>query len=156
VFGLKRLVVLFVVCVLVLSGLTVAVRADSEADAQSAIFGAEQRVLACYNAVANAGKEGANTSALLVNLTEAGNLLSRADLAFEKGDFNSGQAFALQSQQRLEGFEAQADSLGQKAAHDRFVDFEVNVVGSLVGTAVVVLGAFTVWFALKRRYKPEG
>lgn len=144
---------LFVLCVLMLSGLTVVCRADSKANASQAIADAEQRVFSCYGAVTDAAKAGANVTVLLSNLTVAGNLLSKADLAFENGDFNSSQPLALQSQQVLEGFEAEADVLRQTAAQDRSQDFAVNVVGSSAAAVVVVLCAFVVWAALKTRYR---
>jgi protein-disulfide isomerase len=153
--GLKRFVATFVLCVLVFSGLVLVCRADSEGDAQSAFAAAEQRVLVCYGSAADAAKAGANVTGLLSTLNDAGNLLSKADLAFENGDFNSSQTFVLQSQQKLEGFEAQADGLRQTATQARSVDFEVNVVGSLFAPVAVVLCALIIWFTFKKRHKQE-
>ena len=42
------------------------------------------------------------------------------------------------------------------ASQERFWDFMVNVVGSLVGTVVVICGGFVVWRVLKKRYAEAG
>ena len=127
-----------------------------ETDVRSSVAAAEERIVVCYRAVADADEVGANTSALLAVLNEAGLLLSRADLAYEMGDFDSALDFANQSQERLNGFVAQAVVLRETAVHQGYWDFMVNVVGSIVGAAAVVCGGFVVWFLLKRRYEKAG
>jgi len=153
---LKKLIIPLVLFVLMLSGLVMVCRADSEGDAQSAIASAQQQVLACYNSAADAAKAGANVTGLLSTLNDAGNLLSKADLAFENGDYNSSKALALQSQQELQGFEAQAGSLRQTAGYARELDLLVNVFDSSFGTLIVVLCALVVWFMLKKRLRQKG
>jgi hypothetical protein len=148
---LKKHFVLLVLCVLLLPGLSVQCRAASEMDAQSAVNEASQRIVACYEAVANASKVGGNVSALLQVLNTAGNLFSRAQLAFTRGDFNSSYALALQSKQALDGFDAQAASQQNDAAHVGYRDFMVNVVGSVVATVSVLGGSFALWTWLKKR-----
>lgn len=130
--------------------------AVDETDVRSAIAAAEERILVCYRAVADADDAGANTAALLAVLNEAGELLSRAKLAYEMGDFNSTLDFALLGQERLNGFVADADALREAALQQRNWDFMVYVVGSVVGAIVVVCGSFVVWFFLKRRYERAG
>ena len=153
---LKKAILLFIMCFFVLSCLTVACKADSQADASSAITDAQQRIVVCYSSAASAAKAGANVAGLLSNLTVAGNLLSNATLAYENGDYNSSEALAVQSQQVLMGFEAQAEGLKTTALHAGFEDFDVNIVGSLVGAVVVIICAFIIWFPLKKRYKRQG
>lgn len=138
-----------------LSGLVMVCRADSEGDTQSAIASAQQEVLACYNSAADTAKAGANVTSLLSTLDVAGDLLSKADLAFENGDYNSSQALALQSQQELQGFQTQASSLKQTATRAAFMDFAVNIVGSLFGAFLVVLCAVIAWFVFKKRLKQK-
>ena len=128
----------------------------SESDARSSIGVAEGRVVVCYRAVAEAGKAGANATALLAVMDEAGWLLSRAKLAYKMGDYESAQNFAVQSQGRLNGFVEEADSLRGAALQQRYWDFMVNVVGSIVGTVAVIGGSFVVWFLLKRKYGKAG
>lgn len=130
--------------------------AVDEADAGSAIAVAEGRIVVSYRAVSGADEAGANTSALLAVLNEAGLLLSRANLAYKMGDFDSALDSANQSQERLNGFVAQAVVLREAALQQRYWDFMVYVVGSIVGTVVVVCGGFVVWFFLKIRYEKTG
>jgi hypothetical protein len=149
---LKKHFVLLVLCVLLLSCLSVQCRAASETAAQSAVNEASQRIATCYEAVAKASNAGANVSALLQVLNTAGNLFSRAQLALASGDFNSSYALALQSQQTLQGFDTQAASQQNDAAHAGYMGFMVNVVGSVVATGAVLSGSFALWTWLKKRH----
>jgi len=130
--------------------------AVDETDVRSSIAAAEENIVVCYRAIADADEAGANTTALLAVLNEAGELFSRANLAYKMGDFDSALDSANQSQERLNGFVADADALREAAVQQRYWDFMVFVVGSIVGTVVVVCGGFVVWFLLKRRYKKAG
>ena len=130
--------------------------AVDETDVRSAIAAAEERIVVCYRAIADADEAGADTTGLLAVLNEAGELLSRAKLAHEMGDFNSTLDLALLGQERLNGFVADADALREVALWQRNWDFMVYVVGSVVGAIVVVCGSFVVWFFLKRRYEKAG
>ena len=133
--------------------------AVDEADAGSAIAVAEERIVVCYRAVAGADAAGADTSALLAVLNEAGLLLSKAranltyGLAYNMSEFDSAFDFAVQSQEKLNGLEAEADVLRENAMQQGYLDYMVYVVGSVVGAVVVVCGGFVVWFLLKRRYE---
>jgi hypothetical protein len=130
--------------------------AVDEAEAGAAVADAEERVVVCYRAVADADGAGANVTGLLGVLDEAGLLLSRADLAFMAGDFDSAFDFAVESQEALDGFVVEADALRDDAIQQRSWDFMVNVVGSVVGAAVVVFGSYIVWLWLKRRFESAG
>jgi hypothetical protein len=129
----------------------------TEADAESAIVAAENRIADCYRTALDAEKAGANVTSLLSTLNEAGELLSKANLVYSMGDFDSAHDFAVQSQEKLNGFDVKTGALKESAMHARYWDFMVNVLGSIVGTVVVVCGGFVVWVLLKRRYeKTEG
>jgi len=130
--------------------------AVGEAEAGSAVAAAEARVVVCYRAAADADEAGANVTGLLVVLDEAGALLSKADLAYESGDFDSAFDYAVQSREKLDGFVDEADVLRGTAVQGRYWDFMVNVLGSVVGAVVVVCGAYVVWVVLKRRYQRTG
>jgi hypothetical protein len=132
------------------------VLAVDKTDAGSAIADAEGRIVLCYQAVADADRAGANVTDLLAVLNESGLLLSRANLAYKTGDFDSAFNFSLLSQERLDGFVVEADVLREAAVQQCYWDFMVNVVGSIVGAVVVVCGGFAVWFLLKRRYGKVG
>jgi hypothetical protein len=138
-------------CVLFLVRSVTFSSATSESDASSAMAQAEQRVDTCYSAAADAEKAGANVTGLLTVLDSAGMLLSKAQLAFQNGDFDSAYTLAVQSNSTLNGFESQADSLRDTAAQQGRTDFLVNTVGSTVGAFAVIAVGLSVWFYLKRR-----
>jgi hypothetical protein len=129
--------------------------AIDETDVGSSIAAAEENIVVCYRAVADADEAGANTSALLAALNEAGELLSRANLAY-KENLTRAHLFALRSQEKLSGVVVEADDLKEAAMQERYWDFMVNVVGSIVGATTVICGGFVVWFFLKRRYEKAG
>jgi len=153
---LKVWVVAFCVSLLLILFLAHACFAVDEGPARSAIVEADQTVKDCYLAVAAADKAGGNVSGMLSVLQDAGMLLSRADLALEKGDFDSAYNLAVQSKASLDGFIVEANSVKDAAEHSGFVDFMINIVGSSVGTVGVVVGGFAVWFWLNRRYGKVG
>jgi hypothetical protein len=136
--------------------LSLCVFAVDEAEAGAAIADAEERVVVCYRAVAVADGAGANVTGLVGVLDEAGLLLSRADLAFMAGDFDSAFDFAVESRGVLDGFVVEADALRDDAIQQRSWDFMINVVGSVVGATVVVFAGYIVWFWLKRRFERAG
>jgi hypothetical protein len=125
----------------------------TEDDARSAVVAAENRIADCYRAVADAEKAGANITGLLNTLNEAGELLSNATLAYSMGDFDSANDSAVRSQAKLDGFVAEVDALRESALKARYWDFTVYVLGSVVGTVVVVGSGFVVWFFFKKREK---
>jgi len=125
--------------------------AFTEADARLAIVAAENEVVDCYTAVSETEKAGANVTGLLSILNEAGKLLSKANLAYSIGDFDSAWDFAVSSQEKLDGFLAEADGLRRAAMHERYLDFMVNIAGSIVGAISIICGSFAVWFFLKQR-----
>jgi hypothetical protein len=130
--------------------------AVDEGQARSAMVEADQTIKDCYLAVAAADKAGGNVSGMLSVLQDAGMLLSKADLALEKGDFDSAYNLAVQSKAKLDGFVVEANSVKDAAEHSGFVGFMINVVGSSAGTVAVIVGGFAVWFWLNRRYGKVG
>jgi uncharacterized Tic20 family protein len=146
------------VLVLAFSGVAspLCVFAFSRDDALSAIADAEDEVIQCYGALSDADEAGANVTDLSSILMEAGELLSKANLAYGVGDFDSAVDFAVQSGEKLDGFAVEADLLRKAAAEERYWDFMINFVGSIVGTAVVICGGFLVWVFLKRKYEDTG
>jgi hypothetical protein len=130
-----------------------AVAETSKDQAASALANAEEAVSSAYQAVSKAEESGANVSSLLVQLNEAGELLSRAQVAYNSGDFVSVLNFSAQSQEKLNGFVVEANALKASAVNARYWDFTVNVVGSITGSVAVVCCSFVVWVLLKRRYR---
>ena len=127
-----------------------------EANAAAAIASAEEKIIACYQAISEADGAGANTATLLIVLNEAGALLSHAHFAYNAGNFDAAADFAVQSQQRLNNFVAEANALKENALQQHHWDFMINVLGSIVGTAIVLCGSTVLWFLLKRKYRKSG
>jgi hypothetical protein len=127
-------------------------RGATESDARAAVTEAQKRISVCYDAAADAAKAGGNVTSLLSTLNDAGNSLSKAELALGQGDFNSANALALESEGKLNGFENAASGLKESAVKAGNWDFEVNVVGSSVGSVVVLALGFVVWRLLRRKY----
>ncbi|HUW47491.1 MAG TPA: hypothetical protein VMW36_01950 [Patescibacteria group bacterium] len=146
-----KILALLLLLVLPLAGLVVVSYGASEADARAAVGEASQRVNSCYSAGADAAEAGANVTGLLVTLDEAGGLLSRAELALAKGEFDSAATLAHLCEERLVGFEDGAISLRDTGSRLRTLDFAFGVVGSAVGSVAVVLVGVIVWFYLKHR-----
>jgi len=145
-----------IVTFLVLGSFRVSAIGETGADAEVTIRDAKNTIFDCYGAVLEAEKAGANVTVLLTVLDEAGMLLSRANLAYEMGDYDSAVYFANQSLVKLNGLVAEADDLRETALQQRYWDFMVNVVGSSVGTAGVVCVGFAVWFFMEKREKSRG
>jgi hypothetical protein len=143
---MKVLFAVLVLCALLWSASFVVVcHGVSEADAASAVSNADETVIGCYRAAANAEQAGANVSSLLVTLDDSGLLLSEAHLALLNGSFDSASALAGQCVAMLEGFNGTADGLKSSASQAGFVDFWVNFFGSAVGAVAVVVAGFLVW-----------
>ena len=126
----------------------------TQGDAMSAIVAAQSRLSVCYRAVANASDAGANVTGLIQVLDQAGGNLSRANLAYNMGDYASAQSYAVQSLSLLvQGkVTTRADALESSAALASFQGFMVDVVGSSLGAVAVVIGGFAVWTFLKRKH----
>ena len=143
-------------CVLLVACAPSLVHSADESDAGLAVASAESKVAECYNFALDAERAGANISELLRVLNEAGDLLSKAELAYGVGDYDSAAVYAAQSEGRLAGFEVQAQALRDSAAWQRQLDFMVNVVGSAAGTVAVLVGGWLVWRYLRRKHTVAG
>ena len=128
----------------------------SESEAVAAVAAAGEQIVLCYDAVAEADAAGANVTALLARLGEAGELLSNAELSYRIGDFDSAVDLAGQGQSKLDGSVVEAKALTEKAVYENFFGFLVNVVGSAFGAVGVVCGGFAVWFLSKKREERGG
>ena len=142
------------VLLLLLSVLTSVVWAD-QAGAATEISSARVQIASCVDAAREAESAGADIAGLALILNEAGLLLSQAEFAFSVGDFVGAQGFAVQSQGRLGSFVSDANALRVSAEGAATMDFLVNVVGSIVGTVVVLVGGFGVWRYLNRKNRKD-
>jgi len=125
----------------------------SSGEASAVISNADGSINACYKALADAQRAGANVSYLVDVLNEAGWLLSRAKLAYVEGDFDSAVAHANGCLSKLNGFLETAENLRAAAERASSEDFMFNFVGSAVGAACIVVGGLAVWLVLNRREK---
>jgi len=139
-------------CVLLVACAPSLVHSADEHDAGLAVASAESKVAECYNFALDAEQAGANVSELLRVLDEAGDLLSKAELAYGVGDYDGAGVYAAQCEGRLAGFEVQAQALRDSASWQRQLDLMVNVVGSAAGTVAVLVGGWLVWRFLKKRH----
>jgi hypothetical protein len=142
----------FVVLLLLIIIVPAPVWANQE-DARTAISSVKSTVLKCYTAVKEAETAGANITVIVGTLNEACSLLSKAELAYTRNDFDAALNLALQSQSRLNNFIAEANALQKTATQQQDQDFLINVIGSLIGTFVLVVAGFAVWLFLKRKYE---
>lgn len=120
--------------------------------ASLAISDAQSKLISCFNATQAAEAAGANISRLTITLNDAGALLSKAEHTYSIGDFANAQRLANESQNLLSGFVSEANSLTVAAKQDRNMEFLVNVVGSVVGTILVLVGSIIVWRLTKKKY----
>jgi hypothetical protein len=130
-------------------------RAD-QTDAAAAIASAKEQILICYQAAKDAEGAGANITALVTVLNDAGTLLSSAEFAYSVSDFDTAGDLAVQSQSNLGDVVSEANTLKETATQQRNNDFLINVVGSLAGAFVVVGAGVVAWIFLKRKYKTSG
>jgi hypothetical protein len=152
--NLKMFLVVLSLCIFLLLSLTRVCVAHSENEAVAEITEAENTLITAYEAVLEAEKAGANITDLLGNLTEAGDLLSEAKSALSANE-SAAVDLAVESQAKLNGFLAKVDALRAAAAQQRYWDFMVNVVGSIIGSLAVIGGGIVAWNVLNRKYKTE-
>jgi hypothetical protein len=127
----------------------------NETEALEALTLAEEKILLCYGAVAEADQAGANISALLAVLNRAGVFLSQAESSYKMGDFDTAVDQAGQSQGELDGFVIEAKALTDMARQETFWGL-LGAVASAVGAVGVICGGFAVWFYMKKRDETGG
>ena len=122
-----------------------------QSSAGTAISSAQNTILNCYNAAKEAEAAGANITAIVATLNEAGTLLSQAELAYAANDFDAAFNLAVQSQNALSDFIGEANTLKENALQQQNQDFLINVVGSIIGAFAVIVAGGVVWLLLKRK-----
>ena len=129
--------------------------AVGEVEASEAVRAARSAIVSGYAVLTDAEKAGANVTGLLFVLNNASDLLSRADLAFEKGDYEAAFSFASMSQQTLNGFNQRMSILKDNASQIGFLDY-FFYGGYILGAVLVVLGSYAIWIFLKDKYGERG
>jgi len=151
----KEPVLLVIILLLFLAVFVSPVWAD-QGTAATAISSAKKSILDCYGAAEEAEAADANITVLTSILNEAGLLLTQAELAYAKTDFDEALNLAVQSQSSLSNFISEANSLKETAKQQKNQDFLLNVVGSIAGTFFVIVAGFVVWLYLKKKYAIAG
>lgn len=118
--------------------------------ADSAVNQAQKTLSDITQVVAKAQSEGANVDALMVTLTQAADLLSKAQLANSAGDFSTANDYASQCQSILSGVADEASSLQQEAANQKSQSSIFTVLTLLVSAALLASGIVS-WFVLNKR-----
>jgi len=137
----------FVAC----APLSAAFAAD-EGSAASAVAGAEADMGSAYEAVFEAEQLGADVSALLVRLNDAGESLAEAEVAYRLGDLDESVRLADVCSSISGEVKGEAEGLWLKAYEAFYFDMSLRMVGSLISIVVVGLGTFGAWRVFKRRY----
>jgi len=121
-------------------------------EANAVISQAETDIGSAYAVVADAETAGVDISALLNQLSSAGDSLSRAYVAFGTGEYANASALAIECSRALDGVTVTAASLkaeAEKAHSDRLL---FSMVGSSVGLVLLLVFGFLGWKLLKKRY----
>jgi hypothetical protein len=142
--------------VLLVSSFTVPFVFAQQDAAGSALSSAKQQLVTCYLAAGEAEAAGADVSTLTIELEGAGELFSRAELAYSAGDFEAVIDLASQSSLALNGFLQNADLVRFQAIRQANLDFWFSLVTTIVGSLVVIIGGFLVWWRLKKRFEGLG
>jgi hypothetical protein len=142
--------------VLLISSFTVPFVFAQQDAAGSALSSAKQQLVTCYLAAREAEAAGADVSTLTIELEGAGELFSRAELAYSAGDFEAAIDLASQSSLALNGFLQNADLVRFQAIRQANLDFWFSLVTTIVGSLVVIIGGFLVWWRLKKRFEGLG
>ena len=122
----------------------------SQADAANVISSTKKTLSACYNAVRDVEAAEGNITSLVDTLNKASLLLSEAEAAFARNDFDVAFSLGLQSHSSLDNFISNANSLLETARMKASQDYLLNVVGSIAAAFAVVVVGFVAWFYQER------
>jgi hypothetical protein len=124
-----------------------------QTDAATAISSAKNTISTCYTEAEQAEAAGANITVLVGILNDAGVLLSRAEFAYATNDFDTALNLAVRTQNTLKNFVGEANTLQQTATQEQNQGLLINVVGSIVGTFVIIVADYAAWLFLKKKYE---
>ena len=120
-------------------------------DAAEEITLAKRQILVCLNTAVETARFGADVSSLVIILNNAGNLLSKAELAYSQGNFGAAVVNAVACSESLDGFVDEAAEL-QILEQEHGVYSLYGVIGSFLGVFIVIIVSYWVWILLKQRY----
>lgn len=119
-------------------------------NAASVISQTQNAFASSVQAVAQAQSSGANVDALMASLTQAADLLSKAQLANSAGDYSAANDYASQCQSKLGSINSEAASLQQAAANQKNQSSIYTALTLLVSAALLASGIAS-WFILNKR-----
>lgn len=147
----RALGLLFVVSILmVLVAMRTCFAAD-EIEARGLLSQAEQDLTGAYTVVAAAKVAGANVSALIGRLDEAGGLLARGNGLLDVGDYGNASLLAVQCSFTVLGVVDAAETLKVEAEARSRDSFFMSVAVSSVGLSVLFVLSLLGWRVLKKR-----
>jgi len=148
----RTLGLLFAVSVLMISVTTQMCFAVDEVEARGLISQAEHDLISAYAAVAAAKDAGANVSALIVRLDEAGGLLARASGLLGVGDYGNASLLAVQCSFTVLGVVDAAETLKVEAEARSRDSFFMSAAVSSVGLSVLFVLSLLGWNFFKKRF----
>jgi len=150
--NLKFIIIFLVLSAFTSSPFVLGTHASSQVVAASAVEKAEGVLTSAYEAVLEAEGAGANVSALVARLSEAGDLLAQAQVSYRLGDFDGAARFADLCGEIGEEVKVEALELRDLAVEEAVQRFRWTMIGSILGMAIIVGVSFLGWRAFKRRY----
>ena len=150
--SLRSCFIMAVLFVFVACAFVFAAFAADESSAASAVAGAEADVGSAYEAVLEAEQVGADVSALLVRLNDAGESLAEAEVAYRLGDFDESVRLADICSGISEEVTSEAYELRNSAGNENVQRMWFTMIGSVSGVTLVVLGSLWFWRFFKHRY----
>lgn len=120
-------------------------------DASSSIASADQALRSAFSGAADAEKSGANVSALMARLNDAGGNLTSAEVALDAGDYSDAVNLANACKSLADGVSRDASVLKADAVAASGLWWQ-TVLFSAVGSLVVVVVLFLVWRRFRAGY----
>jgi hypothetical protein len=120
-------------------------------DASAHVLVADQSLRVAFNSSLDAEQGGANVSALLVKLSDAGSILRRAEAALAAGNYSDALSLADTCKSLADGVRTDASVLKSDAVAAAG-NWWMTVVFSVAGSVVFVVVLFFVWGRFKQRY----
>ena len=126
--------------------------AQSELEVPMDLVEAEETLVLAYNSVLDAEKAGANVSDLISQLNTGAQYLNQAHSNVDTGDFEAVVYFSNLCIEAIDGVSEQAILLKNEAIQLQSANLLIQIFGSIIGIAVVIMGGVLFWKIFKRYY----
>ena len=117
---------------------------------QDAISSAQTAIKNSYDVAKQAESGGANIDSLVVKLNYAAELMSKAELAYASGDYDSAYIYATQCQSSLDNFVGQANALTTNAQANASQNLVLTILPLVTSVGLLCVG-IAVWIVLGSR-----